>query len=231
MAHGLYCVKYKSCPCRSINVEQKVWYMYFNIHLLNINTCAHTCAPTHQISAPHPPTVYIQHFTLRFRQFVREKVPLGKTVGILLVYCTMTPLGILTGMLAQLVQGPTGALITNFTQAFGSGTYRNPPLHIRDHWHLYLVGGVGEGVCCGGEKVSFFRIGGLPLTIFSSSIIDEFVVEEAWQCRYVKCDWCRNVHVIWGGHMLFATSMCTMWIRVVTTRCMQVRYCTLWCTF
>ena len=52
---------------------------------------------------------------------MREGVAVGKTVGILLVYCTMTPLGIATGMLAALVQGPTGALITNFTQAFGSG--------------------------------------------------------------------------------------------------------------
>lgn len=55
-------------------------------------------------------------------QFVRERVPLKKTVAVLLLYCAMTPLGIAAGMGVALLRGPGGILVTCLTQSFGAGT-------------------------------------------------------------------------------------------------------------
>lgn len=47
-----------------------------------------------------------------------------KMVVVMLIYCAMTPLGILLGMTACLLGGPAGTLITTTTQAFGAGSLR-----------------------------------------------------------------------------------------------------------
>ncbi|GJP48112.1 hypothetical protein CLOM_g7391 [Closterium sp. NIES-68] len=55
-------------------------------------------------------------------QFVRESVPVSKMAAILLLYCAMTPSGIVVGMLANSLAGPRAMLVANVTQSFGAGT-------------------------------------------------------------------------------------------------------------
>ncbi|CAI5485921.1 unnamed protein product [Closterium sp. Naga37s-1] len=55
-------------------------------------------------------------------QFVRESVPVPKMAAILLLYCAMTPTGIVVGMLANSLAGPRAMLVAVVTQAFGAGT-------------------------------------------------------------------------------------------------------------
>jgi len=66
-------------------------------------------------------------------QFVKEGVPVAKMVVVMLIYCAMTPLGILLGMTACLLGGPAGALVTTTTQAFGAGT----PLGVYQHCAVF----------------------------------------------------------------------------------------------
>eukprot|EP00850_Spirogloea_muscicola_P000280 SM000001S04682 [mRNA] locus=s1:1637387:1639671:- [translate_table: standard] len=55
-------------------------------------------------------------------QFVKEKVDMRKTILVVLIYCSMTPLGILVGMAELVVKGSAGIIAANLTQAFGAGT-------------------------------------------------------------------------------------------------------------
>lgn len=54
---------------------------------------------------------------------MKEEVSLGKAVTVLLLYCSMTPLGVTVGMAASLLQGTTGKIVANFVQAFGAGEF------------------------------------------------------------------------------------------------------------
>ncbi|GBG61169.1 hypothetical protein CBR_g19245 [Chara braunii] len=55
-------------------------------------------------------------------QFVREDVPLRKAVPVIILYCSMTPLGVFAGMMESVVKGQAGVIVTNVTQAVGAGS-------------------------------------------------------------------------------------------------------------
>lgn len=80
-------------------------------------------------------------------QFVREEVPLTKAIGVMLLYCAMTPLGIVLGMAALLLQGPAGALVADLVQAFGAGTVLYVVMHqLAEHGESKNFNGLLEGV-------------------------------------------------------------------------------------
>jgi zinc transporter 1/2/3 len=62
--------------------------------------------------------------------FVKQKVELSKAIPVILVYCFMTPLGILTGMLlTKLISGQRSVYFQAMAQAFASGSFIYLAMH------------------------------------------------------------------------------------------------------
>eukprot|EP00271_Cylindrocystis_brebissonii_P008908 TRINITY_DN23435_c0_g1_i1.p1 TRINITY_DN23435_c0_g1~~TRINITY_DN23435_c0_g1_i1.p1 ORF type:complete len:638 (-),score=138.90 TRINITY_DN23435_c0_g1_i1:661-2574(-) len=93
-------------------------------------------------------------------QFVKEKVPMEKTVAVLLLYCAMTPLGIASGMVATLAEGAAGAAVASFVQAFGAGTVLYVVMHSLSEHEVSVGGGSNDDV---GVVEIFLLLAGLAV--------------------------------------------------------------------